>query len=164
MLPKDKEYLAPIIKAIKLEHPEFEIEEKTENFEEMYLKLFGTKPIENKPQEEPKDPRQEAGDIATLGNTSIFENVEQFQKPAYKFIGIVFNTYIIIEEKKKTLKELQTKLKTTVFLWAASVIMMLCLKQNRLTHRRIFIKLPTDKEFLFRHGSGTGTNTDLFST
>ena len=27
VLPKDKEYLAPIIKAIKLEHPEFEIEE-----------------------------------------------------------------------------------------------------------------------------------------
>ena len=33
VLPKDKEYLAPIIKAIKLEHPEFEIEEKTEKDE-----------------------------------------------------------------------------------------------------------------------------------
>ena len=77
------------------------IEEKTENFEEMYLKLFGTKPIEDKPQEELKDPRQEAGDIATLGNTSIFDEIEEYQKPSYKFIGIVFNTYIIIEIDKE---------------------------------------------------------------
>ncbi|MBQ2835674.1 MAG: DNA mismatch repair endonuclease MutL [Clostridia bacterium] len=77
------------------------IEEKTENFEEMYLKLFGTKPVEEKPEEEPKDPRQEAGDIATLGNTSIFDEIEEYQKPSYKFIGIVFNTYIIIEIDKE---------------------------------------------------------------
>ncbi len=76
------------------------IEEKTENFEEMYLKLFGTKPVEEK-QEETKDPRQEAGDIATLGNTSIFDEIEEYQKPSYKFIGIVFNTYIIIEIDKE---------------------------------------------------------------
>ena len=66
----------------------------------MYLKLFGTKPVEEK-QEEPKDPRQEAGDIATLGNTSIFDEIEEYQKPSYKFIGIVFNTYIIIEIDKE---------------------------------------------------------------
>lgn len=77
------------------------IEEKTENFDEMYLKLFGTKPVEEKTEEEPKDPRQEATDIATLGNTSIFENIEEYQKPTYKFIGIVFNTYIIIEIDKE---------------------------------------------------------------
>ena len=28
-------------------------------------------------------------------NVSIFENQEEFQKPTYKFIGIVFKTYII---------------------------------------------------------------------
>jgi len=77
------------------------IEEKTENFEEMYLKLFGTKPVEGKTQEEPKNPRQEAGDIATLGNKSIFDEIEEYQKPTYKFIGIVFNTYIIIEIDKE---------------------------------------------------------------
>ena len=77
------------------------IEEKTENFEEMYLKLFGTKPVEEKLEEEAKDPRQEAGDIATLGNTSIFDEIEEYQKPSYKFIGIVFNTYIIIEIDKE---------------------------------------------------------------
>jgi len=76
------------------------IEEKTEDFDEMYLKLFGTKPIEPK-VEDPKDPRQEAADIATLGNTSMFDDIEEFQKPTYKFIGIVFNTYIIIEIEKE---------------------------------------------------------------
>jgi ribosome recycling factor len=33
VLPKDKDYLAPITKAIKLEHPEFKLEEKTEKDE-----------------------------------------------------------------------------------------------------------------------------------
>ena len=77
------------------------ITENKASFEEMYQKLFGTKPIEEVPQEEMKDQKQMADDIATLGNTSIFENVEEFQKPTYKFIGIVFNTYIIIEIDKE---------------------------------------------------------------
>jgi ribosome recycling factor len=33
VLPKDKDYLVPITKAIKLEHPEFKLEEKTEKDE-----------------------------------------------------------------------------------------------------------------------------------
>jgi ribosome recycling factor len=33
VMPKDKEYLLPITKAIKLEHPEFKLEEKTEKDE-----------------------------------------------------------------------------------------------------------------------------------
>ena len=77
------------------------ITENNASFEEMYLKFFGTKPVEEQPKEQPKDPKQTAEDIATLGNTSIFENVEEFQKPTYKFIGIVFNTYIIIEIDKE---------------------------------------------------------------
>ena len=77
------------------------ITENKASFEEMYQKFFGTRPIEEVAQEEAKDPKQMADDIATLGNTSIFENVEEFQKPTYKFIGIVFNTYIIIEIDKE---------------------------------------------------------------
>ena len=77
------------------------ITDNNASFEEMYQKFFGTRPVEEVPQEELKDQKQMADDIATLGNTSIFENVEEFQKPTYKFIGIVFNTYIIIEIDKE---------------------------------------------------------------
>ena len=78
------------------------IEEKPSDFEEMYMKLFGTKPIQEKVEEPKKEKEsQTAKDIATLGNTSMFEGIEEFQKPTYKFIGIVFNTYIIIEIDKE---------------------------------------------------------------
>jgi len=77
------------------------IEEKPADFDEMYLKLFGTKPVQEVEQEESKDTTQNAQDIATLGNTSMFDGIEEYQKPTYKFIGIVFNTYIIIEIDKE---------------------------------------------------------------
>ena len=77
------------------------IEEKPADFEEMYLKLFGTRPVQECVKEEPKDETQNAKDIATLGNTSMFDDIEEYQKPTYKFIGIVFNTYIIIEIEKE---------------------------------------------------------------
>ena len=93
----------------KMENSETKIETvkeepKTESgyskeFEDMYLKLFGTKPIAKK-QEEVVEEKQ-IDDIATLGNTSVFDNIEEYQKPNYKFIGIVFNTYIIIEIDKE---------------------------------------------------------------
>ena len=34
-------------------------------------------------------------------NMSVFEEIEEFKKPAYKFIGIVFKTYIILEIDKE---------------------------------------------------------------
>ena len=73
--------------------------EYSKEFEEMYIKLFGTKPVRGSEYEEQKeeDKKQDADDIATLGNTSVFDNIEEYQKPNYKFIGIVFKTYIIIE-------------------------------------------------------------------
>ena len=73
--------------------------EYSKEFEEMYVKLFGTKPVRGSEYEEQKeeDKKQDADDIATLGNTSVFDNIEEYQKPNYKFIGIVFKTYIIIE-------------------------------------------------------------------
>ena len=49
----------------------------------MYEKTFGVKPykkIEN-------------------NNVTIFENIPEYQKPEYKIVGIVFNTYIVIEIK-----------------------------------------------------------------
>ena len=67
----------------------------TEDFNEMYTKLFGTAPIMEK-AEEKKEEKNNAIDIVK-DNISMFENEETFQKPTYKFIGIVFKTYIILE-------------------------------------------------------------------
>ncbi len=70
------------------------------SFEEMYLKLFGTKPIDK--QEKVEAPQtNDIDDIAKLGNMSMFEDIKEYKKPNYKFIGIAFNTYIIIEIDKE---------------------------------------------------------------
>ena len=68
----------------------------TKEFEEMYLKLFGTRPVKEERKDEPSNDAN-ADDIATLGNMSVFDNIEEYKKPTYTFIGIVFKTYIIIE-------------------------------------------------------------------
>ena len=73
-----------------------------ENFNEMYTKMFGTAPImqnEELNKIEPNTP-QDAVDIVK-DNVSMFETEEQFNKPVYKFIGIVFKTYIILEIDKE---------------------------------------------------------------
>ena len=71
----------------------------TPEFKEMYQKLFGTK-IEDEPKEEKEQQDNlDAVDIVK-DNVSMFENIGTYQKPAYKFIGIVFKTYIIVEIDK----------------------------------------------------------------
>ncbi len=68
----------------------------SEDFDEMYRKLFGRSPIadeEEKPKEEDKS---SAVDIVK-NNISMFDTDEKFKKPTYKFIGIIFKTYIILE-------------------------------------------------------------------
>lgn len=63
------------------------------DFNEMYNKLFGTTLVETKQTEEKIDMIKD--------NVSVFEETEEFQKPTYKFVGIVFNTYIILEIDKE---------------------------------------------------------------
>ena len=63
----------------------------------MYQKLFNTKPIKEEPKEENKT---NAIDIVK-DNTSLFEEIEEYKKVPYKFIGIVFKTYIILEMGKE---------------------------------------------------------------
>lgn len=75
--------------------------EYSKEFEEMYLKLFGKKPVRGQNDLLEEDKEKDIDDIATLGNVSVFDDIEEYQKPAYKFIGIVFNTYIIIEIDKE---------------------------------------------------------------
>ena len=72
------------------------------SFDEMYFKIFGTKPP--KPEEDKKDENEieDSSDLLQTNeveNTNLFDNVEDDYKykPQYKFIGIVFNTYIIFE-------------------------------------------------------------------
>ncbi len=83
-------------------------EEKEENsgfskeFEEMYLKLFGTKPVSEENEIKPEEEKTEVDDIAELGNNiSMFDNIEEYQKPTYKYIGLIFDSYIVVEIDKE---------------------------------------------------------------
>ena len=72
----------------------------SDDFNEMYAKMFGRKPITEETAEEKEKAKQEskmsAVDIVK-DNLSVFDKTEEFKKPTYKFIGIVFKTYIILE-------------------------------------------------------------------
>ena len=60
----------------------------TDDFNEMYAKLFGRLPIQD---DEEKVVEEKEKDIDILkDNVSVFEGIEEYQKPAYKFIGIAF--------------------------------------------------------------------------
>ena len=77
-------------------------EEKTENdskFLQMYEKMFGTT-IKKQESEDENNVSNEFTPIKQEDNLSVFEEGEKYNlKPAYKFIGIAFNTYIILEIK-----------------------------------------------------------------
>lgn len=72
----------------------------SENFDEMYTKLFGKKPMNMELKEDSEKENINAIDIVK-DNLTVFEEIEEYQKPIYKFIGIVFNTYIILEMDKE---------------------------------------------------------------
>lgn len=81
-----------------------EIPEITPEFEEMYKKAFGIDLASNRKEEMPKEEMGEKIDIggveyADTLNQSLFEDKEEYQEVNYKFIGIAFSTYIIIEIK-----------------------------------------------------------------
>ena len=102
-----EEKLEKVKEQIKeIENIQYE-ESETINFDEMYAKLFGTKPIStpetttiSEKNEENRDTKNQAFDILN-DNISVFEKCEEYKKTTYKFIGIVFNTYIIIEMDKE---------------------------------------------------------------
>ena len=93
----------------KTEENQQEEAKTAENFDEMYAKLFGTKPISQEQPETKSNLQEEVipikPEIPSIDmkkeNVSIFEQNEENQKPTYKFIGIVFNTYIILEIDKE---------------------------------------------------------------
>lgn len=78
-------------------------QEMPNDFTEMYLKTFGIMPPTEKKEEE-KDEKDgaDAFDIITDdNNVTMFETSEEDQKPVYRYIGIAFKTYIIIEMNKE---------------------------------------------------------------
>ena len=70
------------------------------DFNEMYEKLFGRSVINTQENVKQEDNKLNAVDIVK-DNVSVFEEIEEYKKPAYKFIGIAFNTYIIVEIDKE---------------------------------------------------------------
>ena len=88
---------------------ELKIEPQTQDFDEMYIRTFGSMPVEAK-----KDAEREANrlkeeeekyklndELKATENISIFSEEEKQGIPDYKFIGIAFSTYIILELGKE---------------------------------------------------------------
>ena len=82
---------------------ELKIEPDYKDFDEMYALTFGkSKKIESKTEETKVEESQneykvQSDDLKTTKNISIFEKLPQNKEPEYKYIGIAFSTYIIIE-------------------------------------------------------------------
>ena len=83
------------------------------DFKEMYYKTFGVMPKidETEIEKEEKDINTEEDDakkvnsaydiISEDNRVSIFEKIEEEQAPEYRYIGIAFKTYIILEMNKE---------------------------------------------------------------
>ena len=95
-IDENLEKINSMITKIKQSGIEEEPAEKP-SFDEMYVKAFGKMPEKenNVVYEESKELEQ--NDILENQNISVFEDIEEYNKQTYKFIGIAFSTYIIIE-------------------------------------------------------------------
>lgn len=81
------------------------IEEKPENFDEMYIRTFGAMPSDVRKAAEEEKKKEEKTmvkpeEMQSVENMSIFPKEEK-QIASYKFIGIAFSTYIILELEKE---------------------------------------------------------------
>ena len=78
-----------------------DVNEKILSFEQMYKQLFGKEPYGGRiPVEEPNKEQESTYEIAEEDindNISVFEDMEEYNRPTYRFIGIAFKTYIILE-------------------------------------------------------------------
>lgn len=70
-----------------------------ESFDTMYERTFGKIPASTEEKIVEDKKKIDAYDLIKDNNISVFEEVEEYKKPVYKFIGIAFSTYIIIEIK-----------------------------------------------------------------
>ena len=77
-----------------------EVKDKILSFEAMYKELFGKEPYGGRLKVEDttkKDNQYKITEDDLDENVSVFEGLSEYQKPTYKFIGIAFKTYIILE-------------------------------------------------------------------
>ena len=74
-----------------------QIDNDYQNFDEMYARTFGTVKKEAKVEEKEEEYKLKQDELKTVENVSIFEHTKKEELPNYKFIGIAFSTYIIIE-------------------------------------------------------------------
>lgn len=80
--------------------------ESNPEFDAMYKKTFGVDPFSVRKEKEQEKKEQEKINVSNEfeyagneENMTVFEDKEEFSEIPYKFIGIVFNTYIVIEIK-----------------------------------------------------------------
>ncbi len=76
----------------------------SKDFNEMYAKMFGRLPIETreKIEEQKREEEQKTSAVDLIkDNVSVFEEDSKLAKPTYKFVGVVFKTYIILENDKE---------------------------------------------------------------
>jgi DNA mismatch repair protein mutL len=101
---KDKEKVensTEDVKVINQETPQANSQTNDDSkFLEMYEKTFGISVKKEENEEDELDVSQEFKPMTAEDNVSVFEGESSYAtKPAYKYIGIAFNTYIIIEMK-----------------------------------------------------------------
>ena len=78
-----------------------QVDANYQDFDEMYARTFGIQKKEEKVQEESNEYKFNAEELKPASNMSIFEKDEEGKVPDYKFIGIAFSTFIIIELDKE---------------------------------------------------------------
>ena len=89
--------LDEINKKIK-ELDEVKIEPNYKDFDEMYALTFGkTKKETKNVEEENEEYKVNTEELKTTQNVSIFDKLPENKIPEYKYVGIAFSTYIIIE-------------------------------------------------------------------
>ena len=76
---------------------DLKVEPDYTDFNEMYARTFGTTVRENKLEEEQDEYKLNQNELKTVENVSLFEKEKIEDTVKYKFIGIAFSTYIIIE-------------------------------------------------------------------
>ena len=84
---------------LKEEDPKVKsVEEKILSFEEIYRQLFGKEPYGGKKQTKSENTNYYTIDTNMEdSNVSMFEENTDYKTLSYKFVGIAFNTYIILE-------------------------------------------------------------------
>jgi len=100
-IKKEEDFVSIAEKLNELKKQETKEPQTEEDFLNMYEKMFGTV-IKKKEEESGEDISKEFKPITKEDSISVFEESAKYTlKPAYKYIGIAFNTYIIIEIKQE---------------------------------------------------------------